>query len=186
MLTQYKKKTDDLMTPESTIDEELSRLRRDIENLQGIVAPLLEKAGSDALGDDISSMAFCFVNKQMEHIKSICLLVDNHQYRDAWAISRIMFEGLALLYWSNEDSNRPHYWRSYWWVGQFKQLYGRPEYLAQKAEIEKNLKAQCTQFLRKSARNKDQSEITPDDYYNNGIFHRKNPVKNQNRSVSRT
>jgi len=73
----------------------------------------LEKAQVDAMGDDMSAMAFCFVNKQMEHIKSVCLLADHQQYRDAWAITRIMLEGLAFLRWANLDHVRAEDWKSF-------------------------------------------------------------------------
>jgi hypothetical protein len=155
------------MTPENTTDEELHHLREDVDRVQDLVVPLLKNVRPDALGDDMGAMAFCFVDKQMEHIKSVCILVDNHQYRDAWAISRIMFEGLVSLYWASQDSThtRAYNWRSYLWVGEFRQWYGKPQYLLHKEEIELNLRTHCTQFLLKKSKRKAQMQITPADYY---------------------
>jgi hypothetical protein len=155
-----------LMAP--TPDEELLHQREKVNRVRDLVTPLLKHVRRDALGDDMSAMAFCFVNKQMEHIKSIYILIDNHQYRDAWAISRIMFEGGALLFWASQDSThtRAYNWKSYLWVGEFRQWYGKPEYLLKKTEIEFNLKTHCTQFLKGDAKEKTQGQITPKNYGN--------------------
>jgi len=153
------------MTPESALEEELLRQREKVDRAQNLVTPLLEIARFDASNEDMGLMAFSFVHKQMEHIKSVCILIDNQQYRDAWGISRIMFEGLVLLLWSSRDYTRAYNWRSYMWVGEFKQWYGKPEYLLKQKEIELNLKTHCTQFLRKKSKNKPQDQIIPDDYF---------------------
>ena len=153
------------MTDKPTADDELLRLREDIDQLQSIVASLLEKAQPDAMGDDMSAMAFCFVNKQMEHIKSICLLADNHQYRDAWAISRMMFEGLALLRWANLDPIRAEDWKSYWYIGDYRHWHGRSGYLAKKEVIENHLEIYAIDSSLSKGKKKNRSEITPNDYY---------------------
>lgn len=152
------------MINELAIRENLRKLRVDVERLQSIIAPLLGVVRHDANNETMGLMSFCFVNKQMEHIKSVCILVDNQQYRDAWLISRTMFEGEAFLHWAKEDPSRAYNWRSYIWVEEFKRLYDRPDFSASKAEIESRLETYCRQFLKKGRKDKPQSQITPPDY----------------------
>lgn len=162
------------MTNRLATSEDLCNLRGDVERLQTTIKPLLESVKRDAINEDMGLMSFCFLNKKMEHIKSVCILVDSQQYRDAWLISRTMFEGVAFLYWAKEDPSRAYNWRSYILVEEFKRLYGKPEYLARREEFEYKLQTYCKQFLRKKSINKSQSQITPNDYYNSWYLDKNN------------
>jgi hypothetical protein len=153
------------MTNGLAIKESLRKFRGDIDRLQYIIEPLLEGVRRDAINEDMGLMSFCFLNKQKEHTRSICILVDNQQYRDAWLISRTMFEGTALLLWATEDISRAYDWKSYHIVEKFKRLYGQPEYLTRKEEVECNLQTYCRKFLKEKSKTKPQSQIIPNDYY---------------------
>lgn len=162
------------------IDEELRQLREDINRLLQITESLIKNVSFDRRKDHMGFMALCFVSKQIDHVESICLLEDNNKYRDAWLLSRIMFEGLAFLYWASQDPvNRPYNWKSYYWVEEFKRSYGKSIDQSHKTEIEDGLKAYCTQFLKKKSIDKDIAQIIPDDYYNRWYISRKNspPVR---------
>lgn len=162
------------MTSELAAKENLCKLRGDVERLQSIVMPLLDKVKQDANHEDMGLMSFCFVNKQMEHIKSVCILVDNQQYRDAWLISRTMFEGAALLYWAKADLKRAYNWKAYILVEEFKRLFNQPAYWSNKTEIEYKLQTYCRQFLRGKSKDKPQNQIIPSDYHDSWHLDKEN------------
>lgn len=146
-------------------DKEIARLQSYTANLGDFfVREILPKAKFNEY-DHLRFMEVSFAVKQADHLKSILELVDSEQYQDAYAISRIMVEGLVILRWAKEEPNvRPHNWRAYVWVAQFKRSYGTPTYDQHKAEFDKALK-ECRGYLRPASNNKPQEDIKPEDYY---------------------
>ena len=113
-------------------------------------------------------MAAAFAYKQLEHFKSILLLVDAGLNRDAVVISRIMMEGFIILKWAREDpEERALNWIKYSAVERYRLLYNTPMYEENKVRIESDLKAYGNQFLKKESKNKPFSEINPSDYISN-------------------
>jgi hypothetical protein len=49
-------------------------------------------------------MSLCFLSKQAEYLKSICILIDADQCKEAVIIVRNMIEGMSLLFWAAQDS----------------------------------------------------------------------------------
>jgi hypothetical protein len=149
----------------SDLDKDLARLRGYVVRLGSLVATMEEGVKFDFANDHMGFMALSIVSKQLEHLKSICVLVDAQQYRDSKLITRTMVEGLALIYWAAKDpKTRPLEWRACSWVEEFARLYGTPHYPVYKKEIETMLSAHCTPFLKPSSKHKSLSEITPNDY----------------------
>jgi hypothetical protein len=67
--------------------------------------------------DHLGFMTLCFVSKQVEHLRSICVLVDAGRDRDAGLLARPMVEGLGLLLWAaRQPCIRPLQWRGLAWV----------------------------------------------------------------------
>lgn len=147
------------------LDKEIARLRSYAMELARLtIDDILPNAKFDEY-DHLSFMETSFVVKQVDHLKSVLILVKSEQYQDALGISRVMAEGLALLYWANEEpKERPLNWRAYVWVDQFKRLYGKPAYAEHKAEIELALDKYCRQYLNDASKGKVQKDIVPDDY----------------------
>ena len=124
--------------------------------------------------DHLSFMECTVVCKQLEHLKSISILVDANQNRDAWGISRIMIEGVALLSRVAAKPELASKWRVCFWVDQLKQLENAfklpnyPNYKAEipryKKEIQLNLEKYGRPFLKSESKDKSQEEITPNDY----------------------
>lgn len=69
--------------------------------------------------DTLGLMIASFTHIQIDHLKSICLLIDAGLYSDALIISRSSVEGLFLLLWSvhgpknNIRENRPLCWAAF-------------------------------------------------------------------------
>lgn len=73
--------------------------------------------------DHLGFMALCFVSKQMEHLRSVCMLIAVGRDRDAALIARSMVEGMGLLLWAaRKPTERPLLWRSSVWVEEWCQL----------------------------------------------------------------
>lgn len=67
--------------------------------------------------DHFGLMSLLFLSKQMEHMLSTIILVENDQGRDAEIIARSMCEGLVQIRWAQQEPNdRALRWRSYLWV----------------------------------------------------------------------
>jgi hypothetical protein len=100
---------------------------------------MLHNVKLDFYDDHMGFMAFCIVNKQLEHLKSICVLIDDNQHRDTQLITRTMIEGLAILYWASQEPGRPLHWRVCPWVEEFRRLYGKTIDPSYKKEMDKML-----------------------------------------------
>lgn len=108
--------------------------------------------------DHLGFMTLCFVSKQMEHLRSVCMLIDAGRDRDAALIARSMVEGLGLLLWAAlKPTERPLLWRSYVWVEdwrllQTKEAAGEDTETSQKLEIQAQLDGYGHQFLTRKAK----------------------------------
>ena len=106
------------------MNTDLSRVSDDIPILHALAERLLQLAGEITKpplpydeDDHLGFMTLSFVSKQMEHLRSICILVDAGRDRDAGLIARVMVEGLGLLLWAaRQPATRPLQWRGYAWV----------------------------------------------------------------------
>lgn len=136
------------------------------DELIGLAEDILGRDIRYSETDHLGFMALCFVSEQVEHLKSIRVLVDHGYHRDAGLIARSMMEGLCLLLWAAKDSpSRPLLWRSYAYVEDFrlmkrKEAAGESIEPARRTEIEKMLNQYGGQFLTKKAR-KAQREGKP-------------------------
>lgn len=121
--------------------------------------------------NDFSFMCLGFMSKQVEHLRSICVLVDNLQYRDAELIARSAMEGFSLLFWVKENPSRPSLWRNFIWVEDYRLLLKQEEagekiQAENKVEIERQLKAHGSIYLTNRNRDKQKKgEQLPKDPY---------------------
>ena len=64
--------------------------------------------------DHLSLMAWCFLSKQIDHLRSVDKLIPS---RDAILVARTIIEGLCQLLWAaQEPATRPFQWRAFAWV----------------------------------------------------------------------
>lgn len=157
----------------SDSDVELQKLRSSVVELSDLVKDMIKQTKFKE-DDHLGFMECTVVCKQLEHLKSISLLVDANQNRDAWGISRIMLEGVALLIRVAAKPELASKWRVCFWVDQLKQLENAfklpnyPEYKADipryKEELQLNLEKYGRPFLKLESKDKSQEEITPNDY----------------------
>ena len=122
--------------------------------------------------DHLGFMSLCFLGKQVDHARSVILLVPS---RDAVLISRSMIEGLAQLLWAENDPVvLPLKWRSFvhvhdWRVLQEKTRKGEVVDEVQRASIDEALNEFGEQFLKsKEKRVRDiGGEMSDDPYHEN-------------------
>lgn len=128
----------------------------------GEMFKLVEPAFSQRINfkenDHFGFMSACFVNKQIEHARSLGILVDSGQYKDAEIISRVMLEGLIFILWARIDiDDRAFAWRSYSLVSDLDtmmKMKEKGEVVDQNQELElRNLLEQnANRFLTRKAR----------------------------------
>lgn len=70
------------------------------DKLDALTVKVFAKHISHDPSDGASVMALSFVTKQREHLRSVRLLIDEQQHRDALLIARTMVEGLGRLLWA--------------------------------------------------------------------------------------
>lgn len=122
--------------------------------------------------DNMGLMALVFLSKQMEHLLSIIILVDEGQGRDAEIIVRSMYEGLVQLKWAIQDAKeRALRWRSYIWIAVWRRIKeqrknGKKVKSELYKEILEAIKEYGEQFYTRKARNRLQKgKPLPDDPY---------------------
>ena len=84
-----------------------------------------------------------FVHKQIEHIKSICILVDAGQNPDALIIARSAYESMVILLWAVHSPPRKNR-ASQWFLYEIKESYcewvkGEYEDLGLAPDVEKSI-----------------------------------------------
>lgn len=119
--------------------------------------------------DHLGFMSLCFLCKQVDHAKSVILLIPS---RDTVLISRSMIEGLVQLLWAeNNPEVLPLKWRSFvhvhdWRVLQEKTRKGEVVEEVQHASIEEALNEFGEQFLKsKEKRIRESGGAMSDDPY---------------------
>ena len=76
----------------------------------------------DDTTDLLGVMIYMFTQKLIDHLKSICILIDAGQYQDATIIARSSYESMGLLLWSahgptgNLRESRPLQWFAYEYI----------------------------------------------------------------------
>jgi hypothetical protein len=97
--------------------EQIPILREHATQLLSLAKVIVSsRNGAYESNDFLGAMADVFMHKQMDHLKSICILVDAEQNPDALIIARSSFENMALLLWSAHGpprENRPRRWFLY-------------------------------------------------------------------------
>jgi hypothetical protein len=125
--------------------------------------------------DHLALMSLCFVSKQIEHLRSIRILVESTQYRDAGLIARSMIEGLCILLWAaREPKERPLQWKSYAWIEDYKLMLkkeknGEEVDPAVKARIIEQLHIYGASFLKNKRKRINFSDLSKDPYLNKWI-----------------
>lgn len=152
--------------------KDLPKLREFANQLTLIVNEMLQQAIPYKETDHLAFMSLCFVSKQIEHLKSICLLIDAGQHKDAALIARSMIEGMYLLLWAAQESTtRPLLWRSYAYVEDFrlmnkKEQMGEEIVSAEKTALLGQLKKYGPRFYTKEAQKAHSDNLPlPDDPY---------------------
>jgi len=108
--------------------------------------------------DHLALMSLCFVSKQIEHLRSILILIESGQYRDAGLIARSMIEGLCILLWAaKKPQERPFQWKSYAWVEDYrlmlkKERAGEKVDSSKKSMIIEQLHKYGTPFLKNNTK----------------------------------
>ena len=98
-------------------------LRRRLSQLLDLVMEIMKEPLETSKEDHFRLMAFCFLGRQVEHAKTILLLIDNEREIDAQLICRSMVEGLTQLLWTASDpQTRALLWRSYTFIEVWKQI----------------------------------------------------------------
>ena len=119
--------------------------------------------------DHFRFMCLCFLNKQIEHMRSILTLGPS---RDAVLIVRTMLEGMCQLQWAAEDpQQRAERWRLFAYVHDWRVMQAYPE-VAERSDspevefIEEVLEEQGAKFHTKDARRalSEKKELPPDPY----------------------
>jgi hypothetical protein len=78
--------------------------------------------------DPSGAMIDVFTQKLIDHLESICILVDAGQYQDATIIARSSYESMGILLWSVHDhadslrESRPFKWFAYEFIDRYHQM----------------------------------------------------------------
>lgn len=153
-------------------ERDLPKLRQYVDQLMSLVNNMLQRPVSYSEKNHLAFMSLCFLSKQVEYLKSICILIDADQCKDAVFIVRNMIEGMSLLFWAAQDKfTRPLLWRSYALVEDFRLMKHR-EWMGEKIEapvkaaLLERLKVYGPQFYTEKARKALQNNLPlPEDPY---------------------
>lgn len=154
-------------------------LRRWVNELLVLLREMMQQPVPYTEEDHLGFMALCFLSKQIEHMNSILILVDNEQGRDAELIARSMIEGLGQLLWAANDAQRRALrWRAFAWIHDWRTMNaqisaGEPVDQNRRAEINTALAQYGDQFLTRCARRRRQTgmPLPPDPYCQNWTGH---------------
>ncbi len=117
-------------------------------------------------------MADVFMQKLIDHLKSILVLVDAGQYQDATIIARSSYESMGLVLWSahgprnNSRESRPLQWFAYEFIDRYyqmeryRQLGIEPDPETERA-IRQGVQEYADLFLTKDASNAISKGETP-------------------------
>lgn len=82
---------------------ELNALVTEVLDLSSCIGAMHSSVADDAINSAEArarDMALMYVSKQDEHLRSVRVLIEAGQHRDAWLIARTMLEGWAQLEWA--------------------------------------------------------------------------------------
>jgi Family of unknown function (DUF5677) len=122
-----------------------------------LIEPEFSKGLKLSESDHFGFMALCFTHKQIEHARSLGILIDAQQHSDAAILARVMLEGLIYILWARlEKTDRPLAWRSFSLVSDYESLLkakARGEHVEEVDEktLRERLANEATRFLRKNA-----------------------------------
>ncbi|QEM69494.1 hypothetical protein FO488_15915 [Geobacter sp. FeAm09] len=139
-------------------EKDLPALRKHVERMIVTTQKVIDRPLNYNEADHYAFMLLCFLMKQSEHVRSVAILVDAAQYRDATAIARMMLEGMSTLMWAACDrTNRPLQWRAYALVSDWellceKKANGEDVDLEMEKRLCDRLKRHGPKFLTKRAR----------------------------------
>ena len=150
-------------------DRDLPALRQWVDKLLALANAMMDNV-QNSEDDHLAFMGLCFLNKQIDHTKSILALIPN---RDVILISRSMIEGLCQLLWAARDPDvLPLRWRVFAWVHDWRVMQakiagGEPVDPERREAIEAALREYGDQFLTAKARKDRDKGATPpaDPYY---------------------
>jgi len=134
---------------------------------------MCEDLGHDFITNDQILMALCFVSKEADLLKSLCILIESHQDRDGQLIARYMVEGLTHLLLASKDPKHAHKWRAYALVHDFKLIQEKDAKHetfdeSYRSEIVERLKTEGEQFYKDKAKKALKAgKLLPQDPYRN-------------------
>lgn len=122
--------------------------------------------------DHLSFMALCFLHKQVDHARSVIMLIPG---RDAVLIARSMIEGLVQLLWAESRPDElPKKWRAFAWIHDWRIMRekagkGKTVDESQRTKIEDALHEFGEQFLKKREKSSRESggAMSDDPYHDN-------------------
>lgn len=144
-------------TSHTKAERDLPTLRESARSLLTLAANLLSPRIAYNENDSLGFMALCFASRQAEYLKSVCILVDAHQYTAALLVARCMLEGLGLLKRAaQEPQTLPRQWRAYAAIENLQVLTkfdanGDTTDPAKRAEIERQVQMFGPEFYTKDA-----------------------------------
>ncbi len=138
--------------------KDIPELSRWVAELLSLVQEIIQEPVTLSEEDHFGFMGRLFLHRQVEHIKSILILTDKNQGRDAELIARSMIEGLGQLKWAaNDPQLRALRWRTFPWIFEWKTMKKKNESgesvgKKYRAKINDELAKYGEQFLTRKAR----------------------------------
>lgn len=154
--------------PNQKAQRDLPGLRQWANNLLSLATEILGKTQYSEK-DHFGFMAFCFLSKQIDHMRAILAL---NESRDVGLIARSMLEGMCQLLWAAKDAEtRALRWRTFAWIHdwrvmQGKILTGEVVDTERRTLIEEAVRQYGVLFLTEQARsNREKGKPLPKDPY---------------------
>lgn len=140
-----------------TADTDLPILHKYAGAFFQLIEPQFSRTIKVSESDHFGFMALCFTHKQIEHARSLGILIDARQYSDAAILARVMLEGLIYILWARLDKNdRSLAWRSFALVSDYETLLkakNRGEHVDEitEANLHERLSEEAKRFRTKNA-----------------------------------
>jgi len=130
-------------------DKDFPIMHKYANKLFRAVEPVFSKTIKLKENDHFGFMALCFVHKQIEHARSLGILIDAKQHADAVILARVMLEGFIYILWARLDPlERALSWRSFALVCDLETLLEAKKH---GNKIDENLELRLRQRLTKEA-----------------------------------
>ncbi|TAL33126.1 MAG: hypothetical protein EPN93_13895 [Spirochaetes bacterium] len=102
---------------------DIPKLLRWNNDLYDLSIDLINSSFKILQNDHFGFMSIFFLEKQIEHNRSMVILINNNQHWDSTLIARSMIEGYSQLIWaSKEKSERGYKWRAYSWITDWRKI----------------------------------------------------------------